>query len=177
MNSISNKKINQVTDQTLVVGMDIAKKKHYACFVDERGRVLKKPFPVLQSREGLEWLYQCIVEAMKEFEKTEVIVGIEPTGHYWLNLAYFLDEKGIPLVMTNPMHVKRSKELDDNLPTKHDAKDALVIARLVKDGRFSYPRILKGMEAVARPSVPGDDADDPSQRSVSAAARLLHDTS
>ncbi|MGG3007393.1 IS110 family transposase, partial [Geobacillus stearothermophilus] len=94
MNSISNKKINQVTDQTLVVGMDIAKKKHYACFVDERGRVLKKPFPVLQSREGLEWLYQCIVEAMKEFGKTEVIVGIEPTGHYWLNLAYFLDEKG-----------------------------------------------------------------------------------
>jgi len=82
MNSISNKKINQVTDQTLVVGMDIAKKKHYACFVDERGRVLKKPFPVPQSREGLEWLYQCIVEAMKEFGKTEVIVGIEPTGHY-----------------------------------------------------------------------------------------------
>ena len=45
--------------------------------------------------------------------------------------------------MTNPMHVKRSKELDDNLPTKHDRKDALVIARLVKDGRFSYPRITK----------------------------------
>ncbi|MEK4384083.1 IS110 family transposase [Aeribacillus sp. FSL K6-2848] len=150
MNSISNKKINQVTDQTLVVGIDIAKKKHYACFVDERGRVLKKSFPVPQSREGLEWLYQCIVKAMEEFEKTEVIVGIEPTGHYWLNLAYFLDEKGIPLVMTNPMHVKRSKELDDNLPTKHDEKDALVIARLVKEGRFSYPRILKGMEAELR---------------------------
>ena len=52
--------------------------------------------------------------------------------------------------MTNPMHVKRSKELDDNLPTKHDRKDALVIARLVKDGRFSYPRILKEMEAELR---------------------------
>ena len=87
---------------------------------------------------------------MKESEKTEVIVGIEPTGHYWLNLAYFLEERGIPLVMTNPMHVKRSKELDDNLPTKHDRKDALVIARLVKDGRFSYPRILKDMEAELR---------------------------
>ena len=32
-------------------------------------------------------------------------------------------------------------------------------------------------KAVARPSVPGDDADDPPQRSVSAAARILHDTS
>jgi transposase len=34
--------------------------------------------------------------------------------------------------MVNPMNVKRSKELDDNLPIKHDR-----IARLIKDGRFS----------------------------------------
>ncbi|WLR50575.1 IS110 family transposase [Bacillus tianshenii] len=150
MNSTQNNKINQVTEQTLVVGMDIAKRTHYACFVDERGRVLKKAFPVSQSHGGFEKLYQRILKAMKEHRKTEVILGIEPTGHYWLNLAYFLDDRGISLVMTNPMHVKRSKELDDNLPTKHDAKDALVIARLVKDGRFSYPRILKGMEAELR---------------------------
>jgi transposase len=37
--------------------MDIVKKKHYACFVDERGRELKKWFPVLQSKEGFELLY------------------------------------------------------------------------------------------------------------------------
>ena len=64
-----------------------------------------------------------------------------------MNLAYFLDHYGIPLVMVNPMHVKRSKELDDNLQTKNDKKDALVIARLMKDGRFSYPRFLKEIEA------------------------------
>lgn len=145
-----NQKINQVTEKTLVVGIDIAKRTHYACFVDDRGRVLQKSFAVSQSFNGFEFFYQRILSAMKEHEKTEVIVGIEPTGHYWLNLAYFLEERGIPLVMTNPMHVKRSKELDDNLPTKHDRKDALVIARLVKDGRFSYPRILKEMEAELR---------------------------
>lgn len=145
-----NQKINQVTEKTLVVGIDIAKRTHYACFVDDRGRVLQKSFSVSQSGDGFELFYQRILAAMKENDKTEVIVGIEPTGHYWLNLAYFLEEHGIPLVMVNPMHVKRSKELDDNLPTKHDRKDALVIARLVKDGRFSYPRILKGMEAELR---------------------------
>ncbi|ANB59545.1 IS110 family RNA-guided transposase [Anoxybacteroides amylolyticum] len=150
MNCTQNRKIEQVTDQTLVIGMDIAKQKHYAAIVDARGRVLKKSFPVFQSRFGFEQFYALIQEAMREFGKTEVIVGIEPTGHYWLNLAYFLEEKGIPLVMVNPMHVKRSKELDDNLPTKHDAKDALVIARLVKDGRFSYPRILHEVEAELR---------------------------
>ncbi|WEZ07918.1 IS110 family transposase [Priestia flexa] len=150
MNFKQNQKINQVTERTLVVGIDIAKRTHYACFVDDRGRVLQKSFSVSQTRDGFELFYQRVLSAMKDNEKTEVIVGIEPTGHYWLNLAYFLEERGIPLVMTNPMHVKRSKELDDNLPTKHDRKDALVIARLVKDGRFSYPRILKDMEAELR---------------------------
>jgi transposase len=145
-----NQKINQVTEKTLVIGMDIAKRTHYACFVDDRGRVLQKSFSVSQSGGGFELFYQRILAAMKENEKTEVLIGIEPTGHYWLNLAYFLEERGIPLAMVNPMHVRRSKELDDNLPTKHDRKDALVIARLVKDGRFSYPRILKGMEAELR---------------------------
>lgn len=145
-----NQKINQVTEKTLVVGIDIAKRTHYACFVDERGRVLQKSFSISQSHEGFEYFYQRILQTLNEHDKTEVLVGIEPTGHYWLNLAYFLEERGIPLVMTNPMHVKRSKELDDNLPTKHDRKDALVIARLVKDGRFSYPRILKDTEAELR---------------------------
>jgi transposase len=150
MDCIENQKINQVTEKTLVVGIDIAKRTHFACFVDDRGRVLQKSFSVSQSRDGFESFYQRILRAMKDHDKTEVLVGIEPTGHYWLNLAYFLEERGIPLVITNPMHVKRSKEFDDNLQTKNDRKDALVIARLLKDGRFSYPRILKEKEAELR---------------------------
>jgi transposase len=141
-----NQKINQVTENTLVVGIDIAKRKHFACFIDDRGRVLQKSFPVLQSNDGFERFYESILTALKEYEITEVILGIGPTVHYWLNLAYFIEE----LVMPNPRHVKRSKELDDNLSTKHDRKDALVIACLIKDGHFSYPRILKGMEAELR---------------------------
>jgi hypothetical protein len=47
-----NEKINQVTENTLVVGMDIAKRVHYACIVDERGRVIEKAFAVHQSKEG-----------------------------------------------------------------------------------------------------------------------------
>ncbi|HSO59029.1 MAG TPA: IS110 family transposase [Paenisporosarcina sp.] len=150
MNSKQNSKINQVTENTLVIGIDIAKKTHYACMTDERGVQLKKSFPVKQSREGFDLFYQLILDSMQLYNKTDVIVGVEPTGHYWLNLAYFLDDLGIPLVVCNPMHVNRSKELDDNLPTKTDAKDALVIARLVKDGRYSYPRILKNVEAELR---------------------------
>jgi transposase len=150
MNSKWNEKLNQVTENTLVIGVDIAKSVHYACFVDERGRVIQNPFAVHQSKEGFEAFYQMIRQAIKKTQKTDVIVGIEPTGHYWMNLAYFLDQYGIPLAMVNPSHVKRSKELDDNLQTKNDKKDAVVIARLMKDGRFCYPRLLKNIEAELR---------------------------
>ncbi|PTX48310.1 transposase [Melghirimyces profundicolus] len=52
--------------------------------------------------------------------------------------------------MVNPLHVKKSKELDDNSPTKNDIKDAKVIAQLVKDGRYSEPNVLTGVYADLR---------------------------
>lgn len=150
MNDTQNQKIMQVTEHTLVVGIDIAKEKHYACMVDDRGLVLKKPFPVFQSRQGFDFLQTEIRHAMKEFGKTDVLVGAEPTGHYGLNLRQFLYEQHIPFVAVQTLHVKRSKELDDNIQTKNDKKDAIVIAKLVKDGRYSYPRHLKNHEADIR---------------------------
>lgn len=150
MHSKINQRINQVTERTLVVGIDIAKLKHYATFVDERGRVLVDAFPITQTQNGFEELYGSILEAMKSHNKSEVIVGVEPTGHYWLNLAYFLDDRGIPLVVINPSHVKQVKELDDNLQTKNDKKDSVTIARLMKDGRFSKPKLLREHQAEIR---------------------------
>ncbi|VRU07968.1 transposase [Streptococcus pneumoniae] len=75
---------------------------------------------------------------------------MEPTGHYWLNLAHLLKENNIKFVSVNPLHVKRSKELDDNSPTKNDVKDAKVIAQLVKDGRYAEPTIPRGIYAELR---------------------------
>lgn len=62
---------------------------------------------------------------------------MEPTGHYWKALANFLLKQAkITVVLVNPFHTKTAKELDDNSQTKSDKKDALTIARLVKEGQF-----------------------------------------
>ena len=61
MNDNINHKINQITEQTLVVGIDIAKRKHYACVVDDRGRVLKKAFPINRLRECFVAFYQLFL--------------------------------------------------------------------------------------------------------------------
>ena len=79
-----------------------------------------------------------------------VISGMEPTGHYWFNLGCFLRARGMNPVHVNPHHVKKSKELDDNTPSKNDRKDPKVIAGLVKDGRYFRPYMPDGIYADIR---------------------------
>lgn len=66
------------------------------------------------------------------------------------DLGKFLQDKGIKPVVVNPYHVKQSKELDDNNPSKNDRKDPKVIAGLIKDGRFTYPYLPEGVYAELR---------------------------
>ena len=47
---------------------------------------------------------------------------MESTGHYWFTFAQHLKDHNTKIVLVNPFHVKRSKELDDNNPTKNDRK-------------------------------------------------------
>ncbi|SIS89994.1 Transposase [Kroppenstedtia eburnea] len=91
---------------------------------------------------------QWIQSLLSKYGKTEVLFGLEPTGHYWLPLAQFLRKQGIQVALVNPMHVKKSKELDDNSPTKNDVKDARVITQLVKDGRYPEPNLSTEREEI-----------------------------
>ena len=75
---------------------------------------------------------------------------MEPTGHYWFNLGKFLQDNEMKPVLVNPHHVKKSKELDDNNPTKNDRKDPKVIAGLVKEGRYMIPYLPDGIYADLR---------------------------
>ena len=79
-----------------------------------------------------------------------IIVGCEPTGHYWFTLAGYRKREQIGLALVNPYHVKQIKELDDNSPKKTDEKDPKTIAKLVIDGRYSYPYQPEGIYAELR---------------------------
>lgn len=82
--------------------------------------------------------------------KDVVLVGCEPTGHYWFTFGDYVQSKGMKLVFVNPYHVKQSKEMDDNSPKKTDQKDPKTIAKLVVEGRYLYPYIPAGVYAELR---------------------------
>ena len=54
MNFTQNEKLNQVTTETLVIGVDIGSETHYARAFDWRGLELGKGFRFANSREGFE---------------------------------------------------------------------------------------------------------------------------
>jgi transposase len=153
MNYTQNHKLSQITISTLIVGIDVAKDKHVARAQDDRGFEFGKRLVFENRIHGFETLLDWTMKHMNANHKSHVIFGVEPTGHYWLNLAYFLKARGYDFVLVNPMHVKKSKELDDNSPTKNDTKDAKVIAQLIKDGRYSVPNLLDGIYAELREGV------------------------
>lgn len=133
----SIQKLEAVTLKTLVVGVDIAKHTQWARFVDCRGIEHGKALKFENNRNGFNGILTRIYEICKREDFNKVIVGMEPTGHYWKAFANFLlKQAGITVVLVNPYHTKQAKELDDNSQTKSDKKDALTIARLVKDGRY-----------------------------------------
>lgn len=150
MNYKQNEKIFQLTDKTLIVGVDIAKERHVSRAQDYRGIQFGKPLYFNNDLEGFQRFMRWINELTTQQNKTDLIIGMEPTGHYWLPLAYWLMHKQIKVVVVNPAHVKKSKELDDNSPTKNDVKDARVISRLIQDGRYSEPHLPEGIYAELR---------------------------
>lgn len=151
MNSTQNKKISQVKETTMIVGVDVGSEKHFFRAFNWRGiELTRKPVPFSNSMEGFNSFYNTVVELMQKSNLKEAMVGIEPTGHYWFDLGQFMSGKNIRFVMVNPHHVHKSKELDDNSPSKNDRKDPRVIAGLVRDGRYFYSYMPTGVYAELR---------------------------
>ena len=150
-NNTQNAKIAAISEKTLVVGIDIGSETHFARAFDYRGiEYTKKAFEFSNTEAGFQEFKDFVNDIAREHGKDKIVPGMEPTGHYWFNLGKYLQDNDMKPVHVNPHHVKKSKELDDNNPTKNDRKDPKVIAGLVREGRYSYPYIPTGIYAEIR---------------------------
>lgn len=135
MNSnTQNKKIEAITETTLVLGIDVRSETHYARAFDFRGiEYSKETFKFSNNEKKFESFRTWILNIIEDHEKDKVVPGMESAGHYWFNLGNFLQDNEMKPVLVNPHHVKKSKELDGNHPTKNGRKDPKVIAGLVRE--------------------------------------------
>jgi transposase len=87
-------KRERIQDTTLVVGVDIGNAFNAVGFMNKEGNVLGNCAKLYNNREGFEQFVK-MTEALKKKKRLEdVLIGMEPTGHYWRKLAYFARERG-----------------------------------------------------------------------------------
>jgi len=123
-----------IKPDTLIVGIDVAKFNHVARTLVPGG-VIGRPLEFPNSREGFVVL-SAEIEARKPTSASAVIVGLESTGIYWINLALWLAEQGYQVVQVSGLYVHHAKKLADNSRGTSDGKDALLIADLVAQGKY-----------------------------------------
>ena len=146
-----NDKLTFISDDMLILGCDIGSEIHYARAIDTRGRELSKSaFSFSNTREGFESAKDWAVQLAAIHDKKQIVLGLEPTGHYWFCLATWMITNGISVVQVNPYAVKQTKELEDNSQLKDDRKDPKLIANLVKDGNFGMPYLPEKVYAELR---------------------------
>ncbi len=132
--------------QGVVVGINVSKGRidWRACCLGEWG----SPHRVAQGEAGFLRLEQHVQAGAEGGQ--EVWVALESTGPYGQCLQEWLLDRGWRVVLVNPYHVKRSRELHDGNPRKDDVKDPGVIADLVWRGSYRSVRRLYGAYAELR---------------------------
>ena len=138
MQNVLQKRLTRITPASIIVGIDAAKDLHWARITDYRGLDLMKPVKVHNNMDGFESLLAKVEKLRVKHGCDQVTFGMEPSGHYWRALGWYLylHESKPVLLGVNPYHTKQAKELNDNSQTKSDPKDAQVIAHLIRDGRY-----------------------------------------
>ena len=149
MENIAARKVKQVPEGYLIVGIDPHKKRHAAVAITQDFTTRDK-FKFDNTREGLETMLRRARTEMVKLDCRGVMFAIETGGHYWRNIAYFLDEQGVPFRFINQFTLKRRREGKDLNRRKNDYRDSEVAAQLLCTGEFTESTIPQGVYAELR---------------------------
>lgn len=129
-------KRQRIGKATLIVGVDIGKAFNAVGFMDKEGNVLGSCAKLYNSREGFEEFINLIEGLKAKHHLRDVLIGMEPTGHYWRKLAYFAKDHGYEVRFVRTTALKHHRELDESSSAKSDRRDALTIANITREGKY-----------------------------------------
>ena len=99
-NSSTTKKIRQVSDGTLHVGIDLGLEKNWAVVINERAERVDR-FSFSSDRGGYEYFLARVEKVRQKQQAMKIQVGMEPTNYFWKLLAWELEEKEIVYHLVN----------------------------------------------------------------------------
>jgi transposase len=132
-------------DRILCVSLDVGKYFHVAMIHNGLGEIITPMFEIDMFQSGFEQLCRKI-EAANTHSGAQVIwVGMEPTSHYFENLARHLLGSGYPVTLLNSFAVKQNRDQQMMQREKTDEIDAAAIGDLLRRGEGTPYRPAKGL--------------------------------
>ena len=121
-----------------IVGIDVAKRNHEVTVITSEGQVVCKAFRISNTCTG----YNRMMERLGKLTnlKGQFIFAMESTAHYWLALYTRLKKDGYQVVILNPIQTHTMREMFLR-KSKTDAKDSLVIAEVIRFGRYAASNV------------------------------------
>ena len=129
-------KRQRIRKATLIVGVDIGNAFNALGFMDKEGNVLGSCAKLYNNRDGFEEFINLIEGFKAKHHLRDVLIGMEPTGHYWRKLAYFAKEHGYEVRFVRTTALKHHREIDESSSAKSDQRDALTIANITREGKY-----------------------------------------
>jgi transposase len=149
MKNITAKKLKQIPDGYLIIGVDTHKKKH-AVVIKTQDALIQDRIKIDNTRHGFNKLLERVRYRMTRVNARGVMFAIEAGGRYWRPLAYFLDGNSIPFRLISPFTLKRRREGDDVDRRKNDYHDAETAGKLLRTGAFTETKLAEGSYALLR---------------------------
>ena len=124
----------------ILVGIDIGKNQHTFSMVDkETGEILSNPSDFNNNQEG----FLLLIKKMSNYTKSELLIGMEDTGHYHFALLKYLLDSQYTVALINPTTTDLTRKLQGGI-TKNDPLDSLTICDVIGSNQRKKPyRITK----------------------------------
>lgn len=117
------------------VEIDIAKTFSVACVINDKEEMIINPFPFKSTSIGFKKLLNHLDSL--DCENSNIIIGMEATGLLFENLYRYLKELNYCVILLNPYQTSKFRNMLTMKYVKNDNIDSLMIALLIKSGRYS----------------------------------------
>lgn len=106
------------------IGIDISKYKHDFCIISNTGEIIVENSSFENNQKG----FQSLLEQLKSYNKQDVHIAFEATGHYTMNLELFLIDQGYSFMKINPLVIHQFLKARSLRRLKTDKADSLTVA-------------------------------------------------
>ena len=111
----------------ILVGIDIGKNQHTFSIVEkDSGEILSNPSDFDNNQQG----FLLLIRKLSSYCKSELLIGMEDTGHYHFALLKYLLDRRYTVALINPVTTDLTRKLYGDV-SKNDPLDSLTVCDVI----------------------------------------------